>query len=66
YVLDNRIHIVEEIEKDDMRIRGYVKQQLKEIINKGLLNELLMTHIHPLMLEERMPIVEEKIAKILK
>ncbi|MFO8000703.1 MAG: nucleotidyl transferase AbiEii/AbiGii toxin family protein [Marinilabilia sp.] len=66
YVLDNRIHIVEEIEKDDMRIRGYVKQQLKEIINKGLLNELLMSHIHPLMLEERMPIVEEKIAQILK
>lgn len=66
YVLDNRIHIVEEIEKDNMRIRGYVKQQLKEIINKGLLNELLMSHIHPLMLEERMPIVEEKIAQILK
>lgn len=66
YVLDNRIHIVEEIEKDDTRIRDYVRQQLTEIIKKGLLNELLMTHIHPLMLEERMPIVEEKIAQILK
>jgi hypothetical protein len=31
-----------------------------------MLKALLMAHIHPIMLEERMPIVEEKITKILK
>ncbi len=29
-------------------------------------SEVLMAHIHPLMLEERLPIVEEKIFQILE
>ena len=31
-----------------------------------LLEEVLMAHVHPLMLEERMPIVIEKIEKIIE
>lgn len=65
YVLDNRINIVEEIKLSDQRIYTFIKEQLQILINKGLLEEVLMAHIHPLMLEERMPIVEEKITKIL-
>lgn len=65
YVLDNRIQIVEEIAKDDSRISVFVKKQLQDIIRKGILQEVLMAHIHPIMLEERMPIVEEKITQIL-
>jgi hypothetical protein len=34
------------------------------IINDGLLDEVLMAHIHPLMLEERLPLVIEKINQI--
>jgi len=64
YVLDNRIDIVEEIKQSDQRIQTFLKEQLQGIINKGLLSEVLMAHIHPLMLEERMPIVEEKIIQI--
>jgi len=65
YVLDNRIGIVEEIENDDTRIANFIKEQLQNITNKGFLQEVLMAHIHPLMLDERLPIVEEKITQIL-
>lgn len=65
YVLDNRIGIVEEIATDDHRIANFIKAQLQKITNKGLLREVLMAHIHPLMLAERLPIVEEKINQIL-
>ncbi|MDH5399697.1 MAG: hypothetical protein OEX02_16215 [Cyclobacteriaceae bacterium] len=66
YVLDNRIHIVEDIKNDDERIQQFIKNQLAIIEKKGLFPELLMAHIHPLMLEERLPIVEEKITQILE
>ena len=65
YVLDNRIHIVEEIAGDDGLVTGFIKEQFQRIINKGLLQEVLLAHIHPLMLEERVPMMEEKIAQIL-
>lgn len=65
YVLDNRITIVEEIANDDLRIANFIKNQLQNITHKGLMQEVLMAHIHPLMLEERLPIVEEKITQIL-
>lgn len=65
YVLDNRIGIVEEIEKDDPRIANFIKEQLQNITSKNMMQEVLMAHIHPLMLEERLPIVEEKITQIL-
>lgn len=65
YVLDNRINIVNEIKQSDQRIYTFIKEQLQLLIDKGLLDEVLMAHIHPLMIEERMPIVEEKITTIL-
>lgn len=65
YVLDNRIGIGEEIAKEDVRITSFIKEQLQIIINNSLMQEVLMAHIHPLMIEERLPIVEEKITQIL-
>lgn len=65
YVLDNRIGIVEEVANDDTRIANFIKKQLQIITNKGIMQEVLMAHIHPLMLDERLPIVEEKITQIL-
>lgn len=65
YVLDNRMGIVEEIVKDDSRIAHFIQEQLQEIIHKGMMQEVLVAHIHPLMLTERLPIVEDKITQIL-
>lgn len=66
YVLDNRLHIVDEIKSCDHRIEAFLKEQFNAIIQEGILDEVLMAHIHPLMLEERIPIVEEKILQILE
>lgn len=66
YVLDNRLEIVSEIEKDDNRIAAFIKEQLGVIGQKGILREVLLAHIHPLMLEERLPVVEEKITQLLR
>lgn len=64
YVLDNRINIVLEMEETHKEIREFIKDELIRIKNMGILVEVLMAHIHPLMVDERMPIVEEKIAQI--
>jgi predicted nucleotidyltransferase len=66
YILDNRIGIVEEIASDDNRVAQFIKEQLLTIRNKGLMQEVLLAHIHPFMLDERLPMVEEKVNQILK
>jgi len=66
YILDNRINIVAEISESEGRIQQFLITQLMTIINQGLLDEVLMAHIHPLMLEERLPLVIEKINQIVK
>lgn len=65
YVIDNRTTIVEEMTLADVRIREFVQEQLQVIKHKGLLTEVLISHIHPLMTDERGPLVEEKITQIL-
>lgn len=66
YVLDNRTTIVSEIQHTEKEIREFLIEQLLLIIDMGLLEEILMAHVHPLMVEERMPIVIEKIEKIIE
>jgi len=66
YVLDNRIDIVSEITEGEPSILLFIREQLQIIINKGILKEVLVSHIHPLMLDERIVIVEEKIEQILQ
>ena len=65
YILDNRTTIVQEIDESEISVNTFIKEELQQIIDKGMLDEVLMSHIHPLMLEERIPIVHEKIIKIL-
>lgn len=65
YIIDNRSTIVEEITKTDKRISEFLKLEIQKIIDKGLLDELLHTHIHPLIIDERMDIVKEKINDIM-
>jgi hypothetical protein len=56
---------VEDIARDNTLISSFIKEQLSEIVKKGLLKEVLMAHIHPIMSDERIPIVDKKISKIL-
>jgi len=64
YVIDNRTSIVEEVLKTDEKVLNFIQTQLQIITDKGILNEVLMAHIHPLMIDERLPLVLEKISEI--
>ncbi len=64
YVFDNRTTIVDEIATTEKTIKSFLIEELEKIITRGLLEEVLMTHIHPLMIEERLPLVKEKIEEI--
>jgi predicted nucleotidyltransferase len=65
YVLDNRTTIVQEVLESEESILPFLREQFGHIKNKGLLEETLLAHIHPLMQEERMELVIEKINHIL-
>lgn len=65
HILDNRINIVSEMLDDNPSVTHFVREQLQRIKDQGLLSEVLVSHIHPIMLAERLPIVEEKIKAIL-
>lgn len=61
YIIDNRTTIVEEVKSAEESIRHFIRSELQKIIDKGLLEELLLSHIHPLMISERLEIVKTKI-----
>ncbi len=66
YILDNRLNIVEEIKNADKRINSFIIEQIKAIIRQDLLSEVLMAHIHPLLIDQRLPLIKEKIAQIVE
>lgn len=66
YILDNRTSIVEEVIETNPNVRSFVIEQFQILKDIGLLNEVMMAHIHPLMIEERLPLVEEKIRQIIQ
>ncbi len=65
HVIDNRTSIVEEMNESDIQVRSFLKQEIQRIVNKDLLTEVLMAHIHPLMIDERLPLVKGKINLIM-
>jgi hypothetical protein len=64
YVIDNRMTIVTEIEKAHPQIKEFLKTEFEKIINHPYLEEILSSHIHPLLFEERYPIVLDKLHRI--
>lgn len=65
YVLDNRIEIAEEIANSPKEIQVFIKSQFQKMINDSVLDEVLESHIHPLVIELRLPLVLNKINHIL-
>jgi len=66
YVLDNRLTIVHEVQNAHIEIREFLKSEMKKILRNKFLEEILNSHIHPLMQKERFPIVLEKLNIITK
>lgn len=65
YVLDNRINIVSEIEKTHKEIKEFLKAEINKILSSKFLEEILSSHIHPLMIDERYPIILGKMNQII-
>lgn len=65
YIIDNRISIVEDIKSADRIVRDFVSSQLFKLVKNKYYEEILSAHIHPLIIDERMEIVKQKIAKII-
>jgi predicted nucleotidyltransferase len=65
YILDNRMTIVYEVEKAHPAVKAFLQQEFRKIIQNPMMDEILSAHIHPIQMEERFPIVLEKINQIL-
>lgn len=64
YVIDNRINIVEEIEKADERIKSFLVEEVIKILGSPSFEEILSVHLLPLIAEERYPLLLEKFVDI--
>lgn len=64
YVLDNRTCIVDDILTADTEVKAFLKEELSLIMSNPYSDEIIRSHIHPLMVDERFPEVLEKINKI--
>lgn len=65
YVLDNRTSIVNEMLDAPQQVRDFIQHSLRTMEQRGLMDEVLTAHIHPLILAERMSLVRERISSIL-
>lgn len=65
YILDNRMTIVADVNKAHPDIKAFLQHEFSKIIQNPLSEEILSAHIHPIQVEERYPIVLEKINQIL-
>jgi hypothetical protein len=65
YVLDNRMNILDDITLAHKDVREFLKQELSGIISDPFLDDILMAHIHPILLEERGPLLIKKINQII-
>ena len=64
YVIDNRTSIVAEIEKTHPGIKNFLKTEINKVLDSPYHEEFVSAHIHPLMLDERYPMIIEKLKMI--
>jgi hypothetical protein len=65
YVLDNRTTIIEEIKNDHPEIIQFLKEEFTRVSASLSFEEIITCHVHPLIQEERVPIIKEKIEHII-
>jgi len=65
YVIDNRIHIVDEVREADETVNTFIQNEFLKITSNPYLEEIIRAQMHPLIADERYPIVLDKIKKII-
>jgi predicted nucleotidyltransferase len=63
YVLDNRLNVVDEINRAPNKVRDYLKIELSELLNDQM-NEALGSHLSPFNRTERLQMIKKKIKEI--
>lgn len=66
YVIDNREKIVAEIEQANPEVRKFLIEQVRKILKNSNLEEIVSSHIHPFLQNERLPVVVDKMKHIVK
>jgi hypothetical protein len=64
YVINNRTTIIEEIKAADDRIKLFLIEEVNKILESHYYEEILSVHLHPLIVEERYPILLDKFKNI--
>lgn len=65
YVLDNRSTIVAEILKEPTSIQHFLKEELLKIYHNPSFEEIISCHVPPIIHDERLPILIDKIEQII-
>lgn len=66
YVMDNRTSIVHEIQVAQTEIMNFLIHEFKKIHENKYMEELLSAHLSPNTVEERYPIILDKVNQIIK
>lgn len=61
YVLDNRTTLVDEIRTAPKPVVDFLIAEIQKITNSPYFDEIMEAHLHPLMVEERQPLLIEKL-----
>jgi hypothetical protein len=65
YVVDNQINIVDVIQNADDKVKSFLQQEFRKIIDNPYADEIIRAQIHPILAEDRFPIVLNKINAII-
>lgn len=65
YVMDNRINIVEEVRSSDDIVKAFIKEELLKLVSNPYSEEIIRSQIHPLIADERYPLLVDKIKRII-
>ncbi len=63
---NNNIAIVEEIATASQLVIDFIKLELQKIIESSHFDDIIEAHLHHLVIEERKPLLIEKINKIIQ
>ncbi|MEO7976564.1 hypothetical protein [Flavobacterium sp.] len=65
YLLDNRTTIVQEILNADENVKTYLINEITQLLKHRQSHEILSMHIHPLVVDDRYPLLIEKLNAII-
>lgn len=66
FVLDNRDSILDEIGNAHPTIKEFLQQQIQKVLINSAWEEIISAHLNPFTIDERQPILLEKMNRIIK